>query len=388
MNELLLGFVGDLMVDRESPDEPFRRVVDLLDAPDIMFGNSEAAYTDDPHPAPSAATPIFPRSDNLDVFAKAGFDVLSLANNHILDAGHRAMLENRQRLNEQGVATCGAGATLEEARRPAVVVRQGIRVAYLAYASVFPIGYEARSNVPGLAPLRARDFWRAAVENYHAPGTAPRCSTIPDEQDLAHTATDIREANDRADLVIASFHWGDFLRPYHLTDHETRTARWAVEQGAHLVVGHHHHALRGIEWHRGRPIFYGLGHFVFDLDLQLSAEAEEMFATIRETAGDYAIFPRPGWPLLPMHPDTRMTIWAWARAGRSGIADIGFVPCRLHPDGSVEAVDPESGAGREVLDYVTACNDTQRLNGRLTTEGAPSVAGHRSVRVVPRAQEQ
>jgi poly-gamma-glutamate synthesis protein (capsule biosynthesis protein) len=294
------------------------------------------------------------------------------------------MLDNIDRLHQQGVATCGAGATLDDARRPAIVERQGMRIAYLAYASVFPMGYEARSNVPGLAPVRARDFWRPAVDNYHAPGTAPHCSTIPDEQDLAHTAADILIANKNAHLVIASFHWGDFLRPYHLTDHETRTARWAIDQGAHMVVGHHHHALRGIEWHQGRPIFYGLGHFVFDLDLQLSAEAEQMFAVIRETAGDYAIFPRPGWPLLPMHPDTRMTIWAWARADRSGITDIGFVPCRLRPDGSVDAVDPDSPEGREVVDYVATCNDTQGLNGRLTTDGAPVIAGRRSVRVLPR----
>ena len=385
--DLLLGFVGDLMVDRDDPEEPFRAVAGLLHAPDIMFGNSEAAYTDDPHPAPSAATPIFPGPLNLDVFAKAGFDVMSLANNHIVDAGHRAMLENISRLNDQGVATCGAGATLEQARQPAVIERASTRVAYLGYASVFPIGYEARSNVPGLAPVRARDHWRPAVDNYHAPGTPPRCSTIPDEQDLVNTAADIAHARSRADLVVASFHWGDCLRPYHLTDHEMRTARWAIEQGADIVAGHHHHALRGIEWHNGRPIFYGLGHFVFDLELNLSAEAEQMFAVIRETVGDYAIFPRPGWPLLPMHPDTRMTIWAWVRADRNGISDIGFIPCRLQPNGSVEALDPDSDAGREVVEYITTCNDSQGLNGTLTTDRAPVIAGWRSVRVIPRTKE-
>lgn len=382
MNEVLIGMVGDLLIDRERPDEALAQVSDLLGVPDILFGNLEASFTDNPHPAPSVGIPVIPGGRNLDAFARAGFNVLSMANNHIVDAGHSAMLENRARLRAQGVKTCGAGENLGDARKPAIIEAHSLRVAFLAYASVFPMGYEARSDVPGLVPLRAYDLWRPVLDNYHVPGTLPHAQTVSDERDLAALADDIIRAKQQADLVFASFHWGDFLRPYHLTDHETRTARWCIDQGVDMVIGHHHHALRGMEWYHGKPILYGLGHFVFDLRLKISEEFKAMFPTMSEDAHNFAVFPREGWPLLPLHADTRMTVLAWARAGTNGVSDIGFVPCRLHPDGCVVAVDPASEEGQEVVTYIERCIASQRLNARIAADGAPSLAGRKTLRVV------
>src|SRR5579872_5429282 len=100
--EALIGLVGDLLIDRERPDEALADVRDLLAVPDILFGNLEANFTDKPQLAPSLGIPVVPASKNLDAFARAGFDVLSMANNHIVDAGHAVMLENRARLRAQG----------------------------------------------------------------------------------------------------------------------------------------------------------------------------------------------------------------------------------------------------------------------------------------------
>lgn len=383
MNEVLIGMVGDLLIDRQSPDEALGEVGDLLRLPDVLFGNLEANFADSPHPAPSAGIPVIPSSKNLDAFARTGFNVLSMANNHCIDAGHAAMLENRARLRAQGVKTCGVGENLDDARRPAIMEAKGVRIAFLAYASVFPMGYEARSNVPGLVPLRAYDLWRPALENYHLPGTPPHTQTVPDSRDLASLASDIAQAKQQADLVFTSFHWGDFLRPYHLTDHETRTARWCIEQGVDMVIGHHHHALRGMEWYRGKPILYGLGHFVFDLRLKISEEFKAMFTELSDEAHNFAVLPREGWPLLPLHPDTRMTLFAWARAGVDGVHDLGFVPCRLRPDGRVVVVDPASQEGREVVDYVSLCISSQKLNAKISMHQETILAGHRALRIVP-----
>jgi poly-gamma-glutamate capsule biosynthesis protein CapA/YwtB (metallophosphatase superfamily) len=382
MTEVLIGIVGDLLIDRKQPDEAFAEVRDLLAVPDILFGNLEGNFTDDSHPAPSVGIPVVPGGHNLDAFARAGFNVLSMANNHIVDAGHAAMLQNRARLREQGVQTCGAGENLGDARKPAIIEVHGLRVAFLAYASVFPMGYEARSNVPGLVPLRAYDLWRPALENYHVPGTAPLAQTVPDERDLVALADDVAKAKQQADLVFTSFHWGDFMRPYYLTDHEKRTAKWCIDQGVDMVIGHHHHALRGMEWYRGKPILYGLGHFVFDLRLKISEEFKGMFGALSEEAQEYAVFPREGWPLLPLHPDTRMTVLAWARASTGGVGDVGFVPCRLRPDGRVVAVAPGSDEGHKVIEYIERCITTQKLNARVTSEATPSITGYQSMRVV------
>jgi poly-gamma-glutamate capsule biosynthesis protein CapA/YwtB (metallophosphatase superfamily) len=383
VTDILIGMVGDLLIDRDQPDDALAEVGELLSVPDILFGNLEANFTDDPHSAPSAGIALFPGGKNLDAFSRAGFDVLSMANNHIVDAGHVAMLENRARLRAQGVKTCGAGENIDAARRPALIETKGVTTAFLAYASVFPMGYEARSNVPGLVPFRAYDLYRPVLENYHVPGTPPSIQTVSDERDLAALTNDLAQATQHADLVFTSFHWGDFMRPFHLTDHERRTARWCIDHGADMVIGHHHHALRGMEWYRGKPILYGLGHFVFDLRLTISDEFKAMCGTMSEDVNNYGIFPREGWPLLPLHPDTRLTLLAWARANDRGVNDIGFVPCRLRPDGRTVPVDPEGSEGREVVEYLQRCITSQNLNARMTAEGAPSLSGHKTLRVVP-----
>jgi poly-gamma-glutamate synthesis protein (capsule biosynthesis protein) len=291
------------------------------------------------------------------------------------------MLETRARLKEQGIVTCGAGENLAAARRPAILEREGMKVGFLAYACTFPHGFEARTTSPGLAPLRAYNHFHEVYPEYFVPGYAPRIETLPDPEDHRHLEQDIEALRKQVDLVVTSFHWGDHSRPFALTDHERRTARLCIDRGADLVIGHHHHALRGVEWYGGKPIFYGLGHFVFDLRLNVPPEFKHYFEDVDPAS--YAVAPREGWPLLPMHADTRMTMLGWARVNGGEIVDVGFVPCRLCPDGRVVAVDPDGAEGREVIDYLDRCNRSQKLNGRIVKEGAPIIGGHQALRIVP-----
>jgi poly-gamma-glutamate capsule biosynthesis protein CapA/YwtB (metallophosphatase superfamily) len=387
MSKVLIGYVGDVLVNRDRPQEVFREVREVLSVPDILFANLEGAYTDHPIRVPGSVGGCSAPAHNLNAYAEAGFDVMSLANNHILDVGYEAMLETRSRLRAQGVRTCGAGDSLGDAREPAIIETGGLRVAFLAYASVFPMGYEARSDNPGLAPMRAYNFWRDPYPLLHVPGKQALVTTIPDQSDLEHLTDDIRRARAVADLVITSFHWGDYSCPFHLTDHETRTARYCVDQGADMVVGHHHHAIRGMEWYKGRPIMYGLGHFVFDLRLQWSVEEYKKLLLELDPTGclqtPYTTAPREGWPLLPMHEDTRMTLLAWATADRDGIAEIGFLPCKLTPDGSINPLRLNSPESNEVVSYLEKCNRTQNLKSRIVSDGSMLIAGFDTLRVIP-----
>lgn len=94
-NKTILGLAGDVLVDRERPPEVFELVQPILDATDILFANLEGPYTDNPVPAVTAPVTVAPGAKNLDVFAECGFDVVTMANNHILDCGHVAMMETR-----------------------------------------------------------------------------------------------------------------------------------------------------------------------------------------------------------------------------------------------------------------------------------------------------
>ena len=386
MSDVFMGFVGDVLVNRENPKETFSDVQEILDVPDILFGNLEGVYTDDPHPIPSAASHAISRASNLEVFSEVGFDVVSLANNHTVDAGYAALLEMQRRLRESGVATCGAGSA-EDARKPAILESGGIRIAFLGYTSIFPMGCEVRGSLPGIVPIRAYSFWREPWPNLHIPGSRPLVATVPDEGDMRHLAEDIRKAKEQADLVVTSFHWGDQTRPFHLSDHERRVARYCVDNGVDLVVGHHHHAPRGMEWYRGKPIMYGLGHFVFDYLWEWSEAEEKRFK--ESEAGryykeiGYAAGPRRDWPLLGFPDDGRFTLLAWAGADRGGVREIGFVPCVLTPDGLVHPFARAGGARNDVVDYMEQCNSTQDLNGRLVDDESDRFPGMVSVRVVP-----
>ncbi|MQA13855.1 MAG: CapA family protein [Pseudonocardiaceae bacterium] len=388
----LLGFVGDVMVDRDEPDTAFDLARGALTTPDLLFGNCECVFTDDRrHLAPSAAVVAIAPSAAAAALGPAGFDVMSLANNHIVDAGHEGIDTTAGLLGGQGIQTVGAGRNLTEARRPATLRTGDVTVAYLAYASFFPSGYEARDDWPGLAPVRSRNHYVERFPNLWAPGTPPVCSTVPVPEDMERLEADLVAARQAADIVVASFHWGDYQRPYDLTDHEVRTAHFAVGCGADVVVGHHHHMLRGVEWYRDRPIFYGLGHFVFDFALPESGPAAMVDRQVTIDPGNdtyYGLAPRQGWPLHPWHPDARMTALAWVGLDGTTIDGAGFLPCRLNPAGQVEPLDPSSPAGAAVVEYVRTGCDTQDLGVELVNSPDVVLGGLPTVEVVAESHRQ
>lgn len=365
-----LLLVGDVLIDRPEPRSAFRHIRGLLHAGDLLFGNCEAVYTANPVLPPHVGAAVIADPANVSGLADAGFTMMSCANNHIGDGGHAAMFETARHLRAVGIAPAGIGRNLDEARAPAVVQISGIRVALLALASVFPYGYEARPAWPGLAPLRAYNLYQDADPYNWVPGALPHVRTFTDEQDLAALEASIGAARESADVVLVSCHWGDWTRPAHLTDHEVRAAHLAIDFGADIVAGHHHHTLRAIEWYKNRPIFYGLGHLVFDLQRIIESIPKELLdePSSGRAAESYGLTIQPGWPQLPMHPDARMTMVAWVDFVSGAIVQVGVVPCVLNELGEVIPVPPSSAEGQRVLDYLRwTCAD----QGLPTTFATP-----------------
>jgi len=368
----ILGFAGDILVDRENPDEPFDLIRDVLAVPDLLSANCECAYASNVEHSPGVTVPVTADPRNIGAIARAGFDVVGLANNHALDAGHRGMFEMHGHLEAAGIAHVGTGRNLADARRPALLEAGDATVAFLAYASFFPRGYEALDDWPGLNPLRAHNHYRDLLSNVWSPGTPPVSSTIPVAEDMDHLREDIAAAKSRADVVVVQFHGGDYKRPFVLSDHELRSARFAVDHGADVVIGHHHHVLRGMEWYRGAPIFYGLGHFVFDLSTfrgpkEIVSDGE---ALDPETDESYSLAPRKGWPRLPWHRDARMTALAWVSLRQKKVDQAGFLPCLLNRQGQVYPVDAASPEGRQVTAYIAKGCSTQGLESSFSVDTA------------------
>ncbi|PDT64090.1 capsule biosynthesis protein CapA [Bradyrhizobium ottawaense] len=351
MAQWTFGAVGDVFVNRDNPKDAFVGSSDLLHQIDLVFGNCEGAYTDNPHFAPSAGWRVVaPRSNGIDL-AKAGFDVMAVANNHIVDGGHAGLIDTLSLLKSQGIKMVGAGANLSEAIAPAIVEQNSLKIGFLGFASHYPRGYEARRTVPGLAAIRVHSVYCNSPTTFNEPGAVPAVCTFPYPEDVELLKFLIGDLRNKVDLVVVSHHWG-LCKPVELTDYERILGRVSVEAGADVVLGHHHHFLRGVEIYRGKPIFYGLGHFVFDLPgLEIIHDEKELEHLKRR--GEYGIYPREGYPLSPFHADARMTMAALCDFEGKSMTSVGFVPCQISQENQAMPLKKGDANAQVIVDYMS-----------------------------------
>jgi len=348
---LLLLAVGDVHIDRADPESALTLAAPILSAADILFGNCEGVYTDGAARSPSAGIPVVSAVANARGLAAASFDVMNCANNHIVDGGHEGLADTLSCLRGLGIRPIGAGADLEEARRPAVIEREGTRVGFVAFASDFAPGYQARERVPGLNAMRIHTHYCHGEGETLLPGGPPQIVTFPYREDMQVLESSISALREACELVVCSFHWGEGLRPVVLMDYERDVARRAVDLGADLVLCHHHHTMRGVDFYRGSPIFHGICHFVPDYPNIDSVVPREIMTAIAEAYGDFAIQAHHDYPLLPMHPDARMTMIAVCRVRNGGLDQVGAIPCFINARGQPHPLKLDSAAGQRWLDY-------------------------------------
>ncbi|CAM4238702.1 poly-gamma-glutamate synthesis protein (capsule biosynthesis protein) [Paenibacillus endophyticus] len=238
-----LSFVGDLLVAdyvsaitaKEGYPFLYQPSMLYLSEPDITAGNLEFPVTT--RGVPVEGTPyVFKGSPEvLPAMRDAGFDIMSLANNHALDQGVEGMLDTMKHLDEAGISHMGAGNNDTEAFAPVIKEVRGIKVAYIGLSRVVPFNsWKADRNVPGVA------------ESY----------------DTRRALEAIAKAKKEADLVVVMVHWGK-ERVTELEKHQTDFGKQYIDAGADLVIGSHPHVLQGFERYKGKWIAYSLGNFIF-----------------------------------------------------------------------------------------------------------------------------
>ena len=240
--EVTIAAVGDLMFAREvtdlmtehGADYPFARVRALFADADVVVGNLEGTFTD--RGAPLAKRYTFRAPPALAAtLASAGFDAVTLANNHAYDFGTDGLTDTLAAVRATGTAAFGAGADEAAARAPAIVEARGMRIALLGYNDIGEVRM-AEGADPGVA-----------------------------RADEALIAGDVAAAAAAADFVVVFMHWGvEYSR--EPTERQRALARAAVGAGASAVIGSHPHVLQ--PWVRvdDAVVLYSLGNFVFDLD--------------------------------------------------------------------------------------------------------------------------
>jgi len=173
-------------------------------------------------------------------------DLFSLANNHIFDVWEEGVEDTIEALNQQKISHFGYGRDLMEARKPALIEENGIRLGFLAYSCLSTNGENYATSVkPGVCPL--------AIE---------------------YLETDIPRLKKEVDHVIVVLHWGE-ERVHYPTPDQIAVAHRAIDLGASAIVGMHPHVIQGIERYKDGFICYSLGNFIMsDLEYEVLREGK------------------------------------------------------------------------------------------------------------------
>ncbi len=221
---------------------PYRPLEEILQKADITVGSLDGAISDYNPPTPCVETTrnLLAPAEAVQGLQFAGYDVITVATNHVKDCGlvrgciNNSMLDTLVNLRVAGILPTGAGANLAEATTPAILTAGGVRFAFLGFSAInAPIW--ATHDSPGTAPFEAEVYLDA-----------------------------IRRARAQADVVVVLPHWGrEFSAAIDYEQFEAASAM--VAAGATLVVGNHPHRVQGVEtFPNGAIAAYALGNFVFD----------------------------------------------------------------------------------------------------------------------------
>lgn len=249
--------VGDIMLNRgveymiQQHNDwkwPFLRVADEVRKADILFGNLESVISDKGTKVGSIYS-LRAEPEAIEGLTFAGFDIMSLANNHAFDYTVEALKDTFVRLKMAGIDFVGADLNESGAFSPMVKQVKEKKIAFLAYTNLGPAVWRAGLNSPGIAWIDRKDFEKIKE--------------------------DIVNVKQKSDVLIVSLHAG--------TEYETEPnqfqkdfSKMAIEAGADLVVGHHPHVVQPYEKYPEKKseisngaskngwIFYSLGNFVFD----------------------------------------------------------------------------------------------------------------------------
>lgn len=245
-----LAFVGDVMLgrlvnsalQRNPPQYPWGDTLAVLREADLRVCNLECVVSDRGEPWSASPKAFHFRSDahNIATLQAAQVGVVSLANNHVLDFGYDALNDMLTLLDAAEIRHAGAGHTLEEAMRPAMVRTSEGMVALLAATDNEPL-WAANADQAGI--------WYM-----------PTDITDARAQRLLQAVRDVRPS---AKVVVVSLHWGGnwgYTPPFA----HSVLAHTLIDSGADIIFGHSGHVLRGVELYHGKPVLYSAGDFIDD----------------------------------------------------------------------------------------------------------------------------
>ena len=339
---------GDLVLDEPRPDHWLGGIAPATRASDLTIGHLEVPHTangtesSEDVPAPGADP------DHLSALLRAGFAAVTLAGNHMADCGAEGIADTRAELRRLGIAFCGAGANLAEAREPARLQCRGRRISLLSYNCVGPEAGWATPDRAGVAYVRIDTSDGAPITPTARLHVADPASLQAMQRDIARSVAD-------RDLVIVALHKGLVHTPSRLAPYERAVAHAAIDAGADVIVSHHAHLIRGMEFHRGKPIFHGLGNgCVVTQALTAGQDHPARAAWAQKRKQLFGFEPDPEYWLAPFHPEAVNAMLGRICWHEDGTIDAGFIPVHVEAPGRpVLADEAQSSKISEYMGRIT-----------------------------------
>lgn len=243
-----IAIVGDIMLGRNLSsfwekygiDYPFELVKDELKSCSIVFGNLECplVYKDKINGLKKNGKKkihLYAEDDAAQSLQNAGFNIISLANNHTLDYGQDGIKQTMELLTKHNIKYAGIWkGDLSKPNQPVIMEVNGTKIGFLCYSDV------------------SHKSFAAGVKKF---GTIPATMKVIKQ--------DVKVARKKVDILIVYLHWGKEFEK--VKKYQIRQARSLIDQGVDMVIGSHTHLFQDIELYNDKYIFYGLGNFVFDM---------------------------------------------------------------------------------------------------------------------------
>jgi hypothetical protein len=351
--------VGDIIIGPD-PEFYFAPSKNILKQAEVLLGQLEVPHTDrDP-----AAVKLNRSPSVLNCLVNSGFHIVSLAGNHLWDAGLAGIEDTIAWLKSHNIAYVGAGMNLAEARRHVIIERAGTRYGFLDYNCVGPKESSAGPERPGCAFVNIITHYEL---DYATPGGPPTIYTWAETKTFNAMLDDIRRLRPLCDVLVVSFHKGLGHTPIKLAGYEQQIAYAAIDIGADIITSHHAHILHGIEIYKGKPIYHGLGNFVTwvpSLKAKPNADPDSWEVRRKEIFG---FEPDPEYPTYPFHPEAIYSIIAKCTIESGKVTRIGCIPIIVNKKGQPEIMKNDD-QGKRVFDYLDKITRGARLNARYHWE--------------------
>lgn len=260
---MVIGFTGDVMLGRLVNEKikqtsftyPWGNVLSLLQKMDLTLINLETSITQHNIPVPKVFN-FKTDPSTIKTLLAANIDVVSLANNHILDFGNEGLFDTLEILKKADIAYVGAGKNLQEAQEAAIITKNNITLGIIGFTDNEP-GWIATKNKPGINYIKVGDI-----------------ETVKKQVDAIRN---------KVDCVVATIHWGPNMRERPNKEFIT-FAHQMIDAGIDIIHGHSAHIFQGIEIYKNKLIMYDTGDFVDDymVDPQLRNDISFLFQVTLE----------------------------------------------------------------------------------------------------------